>query len=80
MCTASIYEKLKQLLDIISTAETPETFIEDVQTWIDSIDDLKARDEKIERHPVGVVFFMRISSYLPRRARAAWAKKTVPES
>ena len=52
--TADIYQTLKTLLDLISTAETPETFISEVQQWIDGIADLKALDEKIERYPVSV--------------------------
>lgn len=54
--TAHIYELLKSLLDIISTSETPEDFIESIQGFINDIEDIKAIDEKLERYPVGVVF------------------------
>ena len=54
--TADIYTTLKALLDHQSTAETPETFIAGIQQWIDSIEDINALDEKLERYPVGVTF------------------------
>lgn len=53
---AHIYQHLKSLLDIISTSETPEDFIESLQGFIDDIDDIKAIDEKLERYPTGVIF------------------------
>ena len=54
--TAPLFEKLKTLLDLTGTAETPETFIRELQGLIDSIDDVKAFDAKIEKYPVGVTF------------------------
>ena len=54
--TADIFQTLKPLLDLLSTAETPEIFISGVKTWIDSIDNINALDEKIEKYPIGVVF------------------------
>lgn len=54
--TADIHQKLQALLDLISTAETPETFIAGIKAWVDSIEDVKALDEKIGRYPVGVTF------------------------
>ena len=54
--TTEVFEKIKALLNIISTAETPETFINDVKAWIDGIDDIEALDEKIKRYPIGCIF------------------------
>ena len=54
--TTEIYRTLKALLDHLSTAETPEPFIDGIQEWIDSIDDIKELDEKLEKYPVSVVF------------------------
>ena len=50
-----IYRTLKSLKDILSTAETPEAFIAEIQQWIDSLEDINALDDKIERYPVGLV-------------------------
>ena len=54
--TTDIYRTLKALLDILSIADTPETFISGVKKWIDGIEDINALDEKIEKYPIGVVF------------------------
>ena len=54
--TASIFLTLKALLDHISTAETPETFIEGVKRWIDSIENLTELDKTLEKYPIGFVF------------------------
>ena len=54
--TSEAYETLKALLDLTSTAETPETFIAGLRTWLEGIADVEALDEKMERYPVGVVF------------------------
>ena len=48
----SVYKKLKELLDIQSTAETAEAFIEALSKWIGSTDQLQAIDTKIERYPI----------------------------
>lgn len=53
--TVDIFEKLKALRDIISTAETPETFLSSVKTWIDGIENIEALDKQIELYPVGMV-------------------------
>ena len=53
--TASIFGTLKALLDHISTAETPETFIEGVKDWIDSIENITELDKTLETYPIGVV-------------------------
>ena len=54
--TADDFKILEKLLDLISTAKTPETFIAGVKQWIDSIEDINALDEKLEKYPVGVTF------------------------
>ena len=54
--TTEIYRTLKALLDHLSTAETPEPFIDGIQEWIDGIDDIKELDEKLEKYPVSIVF------------------------
>ena len=51
--TASIFSRLKALLDHISTAETPETFIEGVKPWIDSIENITELDKTLEKYPLG---------------------------
>lgn len=53
--TVSIYEELKELLDIISIAETPESFIQGVHEWIENVKDLEGLDKKINSYPVGIV-------------------------
>ena len=54
--TADIYTTLKALLDLQSTAETPEKFIAGIQQWIDGIENIETLDKQIERYPVGMVF------------------------
>ena len=54
--TRDIYQTLKTLLDLLSTAETPETFISGLEQWVESIEDVKALDDKIEKYPIGVTF------------------------
>ena len=53
--TADTFKTLEKLCDLISTAKTPETFIAGVKEWIDSIEDINALDDKLEKYPVGVV-------------------------
>ena len=53
--TADTFKTLEKLCDLISTAKTPETFILGVKEWIDSIEDINALDDKLEKYPVGVV-------------------------
>ena len=51
-----IYLTLKALLDLISTTEEPSDFINGLSDWIDTIDDIKALDEKLGKFPVSVYF------------------------
>ena len=53
--TVGIYKTLKRLLDLLSTSETPEAFINGLSDWIDGIEDITAMDEKLSKYPVGVV-------------------------
>lgn len=53
--TAPIYRTLKALGDLISTADSVESFIVGVKDWIGGLEDIKALDAKIERFPVGVI-------------------------
>ena len=54
--TDSIFIRLKALGDLISTAETPEAFIDGVKQWIDSIENLTEMDKTLETYPIGLVF------------------------
>ena len=51
-----IYRTLKALLDLISTAEEPSDFINGLSDWIDTIDNIKALDDKLGKFPVSVCF------------------------
>ena len=51
---ADTFKFLEKLCDLISTAKTPENFIAGVKEWLDSIEDIKALDEKLEKYPIGV--------------------------
>ena len=51
-----IYLTLKALLDLISTAETPHAFISGLSDSIDTIDNISALDEKLEKFPVNIIF------------------------
>ena len=54
--TVSEYKALKPFLDLISTAETPETFISGLKAHLETIEDIPALDTKLEKYPVGHVF------------------------
>ena len=51
-----IYQSLKTLLDLISTAETPSDFINGLSEWITTIDDIETLDKKISKFPVHITF------------------------
>ena len=51
-----IYQTLKALLNLISTAETPSTFINELSDWIQTIADPEAFDDKISEFPVRITF------------------------
>ena len=51
-----IYLTLKALLDLISTTETPESFISGLSDWVNTIDDISALDEKLGKFPVSIIF------------------------
>lgn len=53
------YLTLKALLDLISTAETPEQLITGMADWMHSIEDTDTLDEQITKYPLGVVFHKR---------------------
>ena len=54
--TINTFKILEKLCDLISTAKTTQTFIDGLKDWIDSIEDIKALDEKFQGYPVGIVF------------------------
>ena len=51
-----IYQTLKALLDLISTAETPADFINGISDSIHTLNNIEAIDEKIGKFPVSVIF------------------------
>lgn len=53
--TAEEYQTLKTLLDIISTAEE-DTFIRELKTYIESLEDISELDKKLMKYPVGYTF------------------------
>ena len=54
--TAETFQTLKVLLDLISTVDTPEAWLDGLRNWIDTLEDSKALDQQIGQYPVGVVF------------------------
>ena len=54
--TATEFETLKALLDLISTAEDETVFMEGLKAEIDAIADVEDFDAKLEKYPVGYVF------------------------
>ena len=54
--TATEFETLKALLDLISTAEDETAFIKCLKAQIAAMDDIRAFDDKIEKYPVGHIF------------------------
>lgn len=57
--TITGYNTLKSLLDLISTAETPDHFLTGIAETLDAIDDIEALDKQIEQYPLGVIFHER---------------------
>ena len=53
--TVAEYQTLKTLLDIISTAEE-DTFIRELKTYIESLEDISELDKKLMKYPVGYTF------------------------
>ena len=51
-----IYQTLKALLNLISTAEEPSHFINGLSDWIDTLDDIETLNEKIGKFPVSITF------------------------
>ena len=51
-----IYQTLKALLDLISTAEDNTAFVNGLSDWIESIDDIETLDDKISKFPVNIEF------------------------
>ena len=51
-----IYQTLKALLDLISTAEDNAAFVNGLSDWIESIDDIETLDDKISKFPVSIIF------------------------
>ena len=51
-----IYQTLKALLDLISTAEDNTSFVNGLSDWITGIDDIDALDNKISKFPVRIAF------------------------
>ena len=50
------YQALKPLLDLQSTAETPQAFIDGLQAHLETLGDISELDTKLEKFPVGYVF------------------------
>ena len=51
-----IYQTLKGLLDLISTAEKPDDFITGLSEWILMIEDIDDLDTKLGKFPVSITF------------------------